>query len=130
MAGEGRQAVRAVAAVATGIEDDRDRLCRQGPWLALRSRAPVGQPGLTLGPVAADPLVGGRAADLEVPGDLARRPALVDDPLGKSEPAERRQPRVSMGHESPSQGVVLRHLHTVGRDISSVDNVGGNDIED
>src|SRR5439155_24497498 len=62
-----------------------------------RTRAPVEEARLALGPIPPDPLVRGRSADPELLGDVRCRPAS-GDPSNQELSAEDAQPRSRISH--------------------------------
>jgi hypothetical protein len=125
MAGQGRQAVGAPAALDPGGEDRLGLLEREGPRRTTRPGAPVKEARLTLGPVAADPLVGRRPADALHGRGLGDRPAEGLDPADQELPAEDRQLRARMCHESLLSVRSVNTPYRSGR-LSFVNNLSGN----
>jgi hypothetical protein len=76
--------------------DRLDPLGRGGVGDPPGRRAPVEQPGLALGAVAADPLAGGPLAHSGGLGRLRERPALLDDTSADHEPALRAELGISV----------------------------------
>jgi hypothetical protein len=68
---------------------------------AVGSGATVSQPGLSVLPVAGQPLVGRGSRHPQALGGLGGRPAELGDALDQQQPTELGQPRISMGHEGP-----------------------------
>ncbi len=122
--GQLRQARGPVAAAGAGAQDGGHRLVREAPWGTVRAAAAIEQAGLALCPIAAQPLVGGGAADPELPGRLGWAPALDDDPAHQQLAAEDRKARVRMSHESLLPIWVLNTSHRARR-LSTVNNVFG-----
>jgi hypothetical protein len=79
-------------------------------------RRAVQQAGAALGPVAGQPLVGGRARDAHLSGHLRGR-ATRRDPLDEQQARPRRQTGLSVDHED-LQAVKTRRLHGARRSSS------------
>jgi hypothetical protein len=125
MAGQGGQAMGAPATVDPG-GDDRLRLVdRQRSRRASRSGTAIEEARVALGSVAAQPLVRGRPADPLHRGRVSDRPAKYLDPGDQELPAEDRQLRPRMCHESLLSVWSLNTPNRSGR-LSFVNNLSGN----
>ncbi|MEP6469446.1 MAG: hypothetical protein ABJC24_06705 [Chloroflexota bacterium] len=120
--GQRRQAGRAIPPAGSGQDDRRSRRIRQPTRRAVRPGAAILEPGQPCRPVAADPLVAGRAADAELLGDRRHRPAVDDHPLHQQLPTEDAETRTRMCHESLRPVWVVNTSHRAAR-LSFVNNV-------
>ena len=122
VAGERRQAGRAIASPGSRAKDRRGHLVRRATWRAMGPRAVVLETGQPVSPIAADPLVRRRPADPELLGDGRRRPAVDDHSLHQELSTEDAETRTRMCHESLRPMWVLNTSHRAAR-LSFVNNV-------
>jgi hypothetical protein len=117
--------MRALAVTAASGQHATDLGGGEGVGAAMRSRAAVGQPGLAVGTVAAQPLVGRGPRDAQGLGGLGWGPAQLGDALDQQQPTELGQPTITMGHEGP---LPARSLNSPSRSRgpSTVNNAAGN----
>lgn len=97
------------------------------PWSGvpdLLEWAPIGslEPRLTLGLVPAEPLPGGLAADPDHVRRMGHSQPVDEDPIDQQPPAEDRQLRPTMGHESLPFDVSWIPTPSLGR-LSFVNNL-------
>ena len=127
MAGQGRQAMRSIAAMATRGEDRGHLLLAESGRTPMRPRRAVKQARQTLIAISPQPLVHGRSADAQLARHLGRRPAEDEDAFDEELAAVDSQPRPRMCHESLLRGWSFDTPNPAAW-LSSVNDVLGNHI--
>ena len=125
MAGEGRQAMRSIAAMTTRGEDRGHLLFAESGGTAMGPRRAVKQARQPLVAIPPQPFVRGGSADSKLARHLGRRPAQNDDPFDEELAAGDRQPRPRMCHESLLRGWSFDTPNPAAW-LSSVNDVLGN----